>query len=92
MRQQILDMVIARELNVQDTDRLIEEQLRAEKEPSSKRPTIRLVRDVRLFVNTIHHAVDTMKRSGIPVISETTESDEFLVYTVRIPKERARRN
>jgi len=98
MRQQIFDMVTARELNVQETDRLIDLQLRAgvraeaaAEQRASKKRTIRLVRDVRLFVNTIHHAVDAMRSSGIPALSETTESEEYLIYTVRIPKEPASR-
>jgi len=88
-RQQILETVVARELNVQETDRLIDMQLRGQELralPKKQRATIRLVRDVRLFVNTIHHAVDTMRRSGIPAVSETTESDDYLIYTISIPK------
>jgi len=88
-RQKILENVIASQLNVQETDRLIEARLRGlepQALPKKQRATIRLVRDVRLFANTIHHAVDTMRRSGIPAVSETTESDDYLIYTVRIPK------
>ncbi|MDR0530459.1 MAG: ParB/RepB/Spo0J family partition protein [Oscillospiraceae bacterium] len=85
-RQQILETVIARGLNVQETDKLIEAQTQTQPKP---RATIRLVRDVRLFVNSIHHAVDTMRRSGIAAISETTENNDYLIYTVRIPKEAA---
>ena len=90
-RQQILETVIARQLKVQEADRLIDAQLCAVDPPPQKkqRATIRLVRDVRLFVNTIHHAVDTMRRSGIPAVSEATESDDYFIYTVRIPKEPA---
>jgi len=98
LRQQILDMVTARELNVQETDRLIDVRLQenaavgaeaAAGQQTQKRRAIRLVRDVRLFVNTIHHAVDAMRSSGIPALSEATESEEYLIYTVRIPKEPA---
>ena len=98
MRQKLLEAVMARELNVQETERLIDMQLHtgvlaeaAAEQRASKKRTIRLVRDVRLFVNTIHHAVDAMRSSGIPALSETTESEEYLIYTVRIPKEPASR-
>ena len=92
LRQQILETLIARELNVQETDKLIDMQLRSEviaEAQQPKRRAIRLMRDVRLFVNTIHHAVDAMRSSGIPALSEATESEEYLIYTVRIPKEPA---
>ena len=89
-RQQVLHTVIESQLNVQDTDQLIDALLTVPVEPSrppaKKRPTIVLVRDVRLFVNTIHHAVDAMRRSGISALAETSESGEYLIYTVRIPR------
>jgi ParB family chromosome partitioning protein len=84
-QQQALETMIARGLTVQDTDKLIE-QLLAIPAPKPQKATIRLVRDVRLFVNTIHHAVDTMRRSGIAALSETAENETYLIYTVRIPK------
>jgi len=93
-RQKILETVIASHLKVQETDRLIDEVLAPAvtvektkaKAKQDKRPTISLVRDVRLFVNTIHHAVDAMRRSGIAAVSERTENEDCLIYTVRIPK------
>ena len=90
-RQQVLHTIIENRLNVQETDKLIDALLTAApagagKTPAKKRPTISLVRDVRLFVNTIHHAVDAMRHSGIAALTETSESGEYLIYTVRIPK------
>ena len=85
-RQQVLHTVIENHLNVQETDKLIDSLLTAPPPKRPKRPTVSLVRDVRLFVNTIHHAVDTMRRSGIAAMAETSESGEYLIYTVRIPK------
>jgi len=85
LQREVLGTAIARELTVQDTEKTIDRLLHAAP-PRAYKSTIRLVRDVRLFVNTIHHAVDTMRRAGIPAVSETDETGEFLVYTVRIPK------
>jgi len=86
-QRQVLHTVIENHLNVQETDRLIDSLLTsAPLKPKPKRPTIALVRDVRLFVNTFRHAVDTMRRSGIPALSDMAECGDYLVYTVRIPK------
>ena len=87
-RQQVLSMVIEKHLKVQETDKLIDSLLTAvpAKTDKPRRPTISLVRDVRLFVNSIHHAVDAMRRSGIAAQSDMIESGDYLVYTVRIPK------
>jgi len=99
-RRQVLRTVIENHLNVKETDKLIDTlavstamltaapagKLASKPPAKPKRPTISLVRDVRLFVNTIHHAVDAMRRSGIAAISDMSESGDDLVYTVRIPK------
>ncbi|MDY2782512.1 MAG: hypothetical protein SOT80_03805, partial [Candidatus Pseudoruminococcus sp.] len=43
-------------------------------------------KDIRIFVNTISKAIDTMKSSGIDAISEKNETDDYIEYCVRIPK------
>ena len=45
-----------------------------------------VVKDVRIFVNTINKAVDTMRLSGINATSSKNETDEYIEYTVKIPK------
>ena len=44
------------------------------------------VKDVRIFVNTINKAVDVMRLSGINAISRRCETDDYIEYTVKIPK------
>lgn len=53
-------------------------------------PPAPLVRDMRLFINTINHAVDTMRQSGIDAKIEQTERDGFMELIVRIPKPAAK--
>ena len=48
-----------------------------------------VIKDVRLFLNTIRHAVDTMRQSGIDAVEQNRETEEFIEYVVRIPKEQA---
>ncbi|MDR1927750.1 MAG: ParB/RepB/Spo0J family partition protein [Oscillospiraceae bacterium] len=79
-----LQTIIARELNVAATDRLIETLLAAK--PGRRAVTVRLVRDVRIFLNTINHAVETMRSSGIPAESSKLETEDYMEFTVRIPK------
>ena len=45
-----------------------------------------MVRDVRVFFHTVDHAVDIMRRSGIAVKAERSETDDCIEYVVRIPK------
>ena len=83
-RQEILDQVIRDDLNVSQTEKLIASRLAPK---AHKNKNVRfLFRDVRIFLNTVGHAIDTMRRSGIEADSEKTEDENFITYTVRIPK------
>jgi ParB family chromosome partitioning protein len=45
-----------------------------------------VVRDVRLFVNSIHHAVDVMRRGGVEAESKKYERDGYIEYVIKIPR------
>ncbi|HBT63814.1 MAG TPA: nucleoid occlusion protein [Ruminococcaceae bacterium] len=72
-------------LNVAQSERLVEEILETREDEKRRKP-MPLVRDVRLFINTVSHAVDTMRRSGIEASAEKIETEEYIEYLVRIPK------
>lgn len=82
-RNLALTNMIAAKMTVAQADRLVEQLLSGK--VRRRRPTP-LVRDVRLFLNTVSHAVDTMRRSGIPAKAEKSETEEYIEYVVRIPK------
>lgn len=85
LRQKILQAVIERKLNVAQTEELV--AATARKGEPRKRPKRTFVaKDIRLFINTIDHAVDAMKTAGIQAQTEKTETDEYIECTVRIPK------
>ncbi|MCD8381913.1 MAG: ParB/RepB/Spo0J family partition protein [Clostridiales bacterium] len=58
----------------------------AEKKSSRRRKPVLLVRDIRLFLNTIDHSMDVMKRSGISASCGREESDDAITLTIVIPK------
>ena len=82
-----LSIISDKRLNVAESEKLIDQMLSADK--SSKKPTVKLFKDVRIFVNTLNHAVDTMRRAGIEADSAKSETDEYIEYFVRIPKTRS---
>lgn len=84
------DTVIKRSLNVAQTEKLVNAIL--DDETAHKPHVIKLFKDVRIFVNTINHAVDTMREAGIRAESLRTETQDSIEFTVRIPKEFACRN
>lgn len=79
-----LSIIADRRLNVSESEKLIEQML--SKDKNAKKPTVKLFKDVRIFVNTLNHAVDTMRRAGIDADSAKSETDEYIEYIVRIPK------
>lgn len=77
--------IIEKSMNVAATEQYIEnilEKLCAPPAPIRKV----VVKDVRIFFNTIDHALKVMKRSGIQATTETLDGDGFIEYTIRIPK------
>ena len=73
---------------MEETEKYIESLLTEKKEGGLR---IVLLRDYRLFVNTITKAIDTMSLAGIQVASEKEEDEEYIQYHIRIPKVQAYR-
>lgn len=81
----VLEEVIRRELNVSETESLIEKRLSAADAPS---PRVQrgMIRDLRIFYNTIDRAIDVMEKAGIGVAKERRESEEAVEVVIRIRK------
>ncbi len=82
-----IDMVIEKSWNVSQTEQYVEQLLHPQTEEKPKR--LFIVKDLRIFMNTIKKATDTMKQSGINAKTEIKEDEENVVYTIRIPKKSA---
>lgn len=81
---EVLDKIIEKKLNVTQTDELIDEILSNISAP--KRQTKRMFSDVKIFLNTINTAVDTMKKSGIGADIRREDTGESYIYRIEIPK------
>ena len=89
MRSKVLDTIITNGYNVQRTDAYIEQLLtlkEAEAKPKSKGKRTFIVKDIRIFMNTINHAIETMKLSGIHAVTHKCETEDYIECIVRIPK------
>ncbi|HHV32203.1 ParB/RepB/Spo0J family partition protein [Caproiciproducens sp. LBM24188] len=87
LRAKALDEIIERNMNVQQTDTYVERLLSGKKKDKNRR--IVVVKDVRVFLNTINHAIETMKKSGINAQTVKKESEDYIECIVRIPKTEA---
>ncbi len=86
-RLQVLEGVVARQLNVAQTEAYIEaflEKERAQEQPRGRRRL--LVRDLRLFLNSVSHSLDLIRGAGIDAQATQEESDSEIVLTIRLPK------
>lgn len=90
-RKEALSHIIAENLNVKETEKYISSLLDNKKVQPLHNNTDKkiVVKDVRIFVNTISRAVDTMRMSGIDAVSKKEETEDYIEYTVKIPKETA---
>lgn len=84
-RQRILHTVILKGLNVAQTEQLVGDALQ-KKQPVKRGRRTFVAKDIRLFINTIDHAVDAMKTAGIEAETERKETEEYIECVVRIPK------
>ena len=83
-RTPALEQMAAKGLNARQADELVAGLLAAP--PKKRRPRRRImVRDVRVFVNTIDRAVRLMVDAGVPAETTRTDGDGFIEYRVRIP-------
>ena len=92
-RRRVLGVIIERQLNVASTEAYIEDLLCAEarysevksKDKSEQKHKL-VIKDIRLFYNSIDHAVDVIKKSGIPVESSREETPNGTLISILLPK------
>ena len=90
VRKELLSKIISENISAKDTEDMVIKLLcQATVNSAPKQEKKFVVRDVRIFVNTINKAVDTMRLSGINAVSKKLETEEYIEYTVQIPKTEA---
>lgn len=86
-RLEVLSVVVKQQLNVAKTEAYIDAYLEKQKEKEPKRGMRKLiVRDVRLFLNSVNHSLDLVRGAGINAVASQEENEEEIVLTIRLPK------
>ena len=89
-----LHEMVAQRMNVSAAEAYVEELLAAppvvetSEELQSRRRTMFILKDVRVFLNTLAHGLDMMKQGGIDADLQKHETDTELVLTISIPKQK----
>lgn len=81
---EVLQKVIDRKLNVTQTEKLVDEYVNRRKEP--RRQTKIMFSDVKIFLNTINNALDTMQKAGIKAEFKREDNEDSYIYLIEIPK------
>lgn len=90
VRKELLSRIMSESLSAKETeDEVMKILCRATVTTSAKQEKRFIIKDVRIFVNTINKAVDTMRMSGINAMSKKLETEDYIEYTVKIPKSEA---
>lgn len=86
--------IIEHDLNVSRSEQYIEELLKERERETElpvqqERKVVRLIKDVRFFLNTLNRAVGVMVDSGIGATVQQQDSEDGLTLTIVIPHARA---
>ncbi|MCD8219023.1 MAG: hypothetical protein LUC50_01310 [Ruminococcus sp.] len=81
----ILEKVVKQNLNVEKTEAAVEEMIGQKKSQESYQKRSKIFQNVRIFVNTITKAVETMQAAGIAADSQKIQRENYIEYRVRIP-------
>lgn len=80
--------IIARGLNVAQTEEYIESLLRKiQVTPPHRRPTF-ILKDVRLFLNSLDRSLSLMRSAGVDAACGRQDTEDEILLTIRIPKAR----
>ena len=82
-RMKVLEQVIENGLNGAKTEELIE---RETSEGDRLTRPVYIIRDVRLFLNSIDKGMDIMRSAGIGAVCDKDDTGADIVLTIRIPK------
>ena len=89
-RLEVLSYVLENDLNVARTEQYIEDYLKRggpPKEAQGKKKAPRIVlKDVRIFFNTVTKGLGVMRRSGVQAEYDQAETEADYILTIRIPK------
>lgn len=72
-------------LNFSDSISNDQDYVNIKESKKSKKTNIPIVKDIRLFLNSINKAIDTMKNAGVDAYTEKKQTDNYVEYVVRIP-------
>lgn len=93
LQMQVLNTVCEKGLNVRETENLIEDILaeisrEMSKKNKPQRNVVKVIKDVRIFLNSINKVVGELKKTGLKIKVKQDQDDDYITINLRIPKRR----
>ena len=85
-----LGHIADKHLNVAQTEQYIEKRLAALQSTAPKRRRTFILKDVRLFLNSLDRGLKLIREAGVGAESRREDTEDAIVLTIRIPKQRGK--
>ena len=78
-----------KKLTVASAEEYIESLLQKKQQDAPQKKRLYIIKDVRLFLNSVDRGMETIRRAGVDAHCDRQESEEEITITIQIPKQRA---
>ena len=92
-QEKLVEEITRKDLNVKETENRVEEILSDAQEDKGKgkkaqkgRSSKGVVRDLRIYLNTIRQAIFMVKKSGMTPLVEESDGEEYYEINIKLPK------
>ncbi len=87
-RLKAIDIIVERQLSVAKTEEYIASCLSSPPPPRERKRKF-VLRDLRLFLNTVEHSLELVQKAGFQASSHREETEKEIILTIRLPKHKA---
>ncbi|WP_094606617.1 Nucleoid occlusion protein [Sporomusa silvacetica DSM 10669] len=91
IQMEVLAGVKEKGLNVRETEDLIENfsnNISREKQPAPKQTLVKIIKDVRIFINTINSVISQMKKSGMDITVKQDIEGDYVNISIQVKNSR----
>jgi len=89
-RLSVLNHIGEKKLTVAATEEYIETVLQKKQQDAPQKKRLYILKDVRLFLNSVDRGMETIRRAGVDAHCDRQENEEEITITIQIPKQRAK--
>ena len=80
--------IVDKQLNVAQAEQYIDQRLAQLQSTAPRQRRTFILKDVRLFLNSLDRGLRMVREAGVDARTERQETDEAILLTIRIPKQR----